>query len=391
MQLQSNPQLQRPYQEGNVGNNEILGSNGVHIHSMTDAPNIKDVWEDNFEQEFKAIMHLAEKYKVISMDTEFPGIVYRLNENDLRSISNYHEIEYRTIKMNVDKLKVIQVGLSFADENGFTPPGVGTWQFNFRFDLNSELYLKESIEMLSEAGIRFDKHQTQGIDPELFSEYLIASGLVLNDDIKWITFHGGFDFAYLLRMVSGQDLPEEDIGFCNLLDIYFPSFYDIKYMTKDIESLKNSSLSKIAGDLRVKRIGPQHQAGSDALLTLSTYFKLMSTYLKGVPELKHSNVLYGIGPHGTEGLSDYVLQNFIVSEYPYTGMMYNNYGMNTMNSMNPMMNSNYYPQADNMYSNPNTNQYNMPYGVYENYSSNPYMDAPNQKPKKFNNKMGMKS
>jgi len=30
--------------------------------------------------------------------------------------------------------------------------------------------------MLSEAGIRFDKHQTQGIDPQLFSEYLIASG-----------------------------------------------------------------------------------------------------------------------------------------------------------------------------------------------------------------------
>jgi len=47
--------------------NENPGSNGVHIHSMTDAPNIRDVWEDNFEQEFKAIMQLAEKYRVISM------------------------------------------------------------------------------------------------------------------------------------------------------------------------------------------------------------------------------------------------------------------------------------------------------------------------------------
>ena len=37
--------------------------------------------------------------------------------------------------MNVDKLKVIQVGISLADEEGFMPPGVGTWQFNFRFDL----------------------------------------------------------------------------------------------------------------------------------------------------------------------------------------------------------------------------------------------------------------
>ena len=137
----------------------------------------------------------------------------------------------------------------------------------------------------------------------------------------------------------------------------------------------------------MKRIGPQHQAGSDSLLTLSTYFKLKTTYLKGVPEMKHSNVLYGIGPHGTEGLSDYVLQNFIVSEYPYT--MYSNYGMNTMNTMNPMMNSNYYSQQEAMYSNPGNNQYNMPYNVYDNYGSNMYMEAPNQKQKKFN-KMVMK-
>jgi hypothetical protein len=53
-------------------------------------------------------------------------------------------------------------------------------------------------------------------------------------------------------MLCGQDLPEEDIGFCNLLNIYFPNFYDIKFMTKDIESLKSGSLSKIAGDLRVR-------------------------------------------------------------------------------------------------------------------------------------------
>lgn len=39
-----------------------------------------------------------------------------------------------------------------------------------------DLYLKESIEMLSEAGIQFDKHAVKGIDPQLFSEYLIASG-----------------------------------------------------------------------------------------------------------------------------------------------------------------------------------------------------------------------
>jgi hypothetical protein len=44
----------------------------VHIHSITDAPIIKDVWEDNFEQEFKIVMNLAERYRVIAMVSANP-------------------------------------------------------------------------------------------------------------------------------------------------------------------------------------------------------------------------------------------------------------------------------------------------------------------------------
>jgi len=101
--------------------------------------------------------------------------------------------------------------------------------------------------------------------------------------------------------------------------------------------------------------------------------------LKGVSEQKHSNVLYGIGPHGTEGLSDYVWKNFVVSEYPYTGMMFNGYGMS---NMNPMMNSNYYSQNESLYNNVGSNQYNMSYNPYSSFGSTPYLE-PNQKPKKF--------
>jgi len=75
---------------------------------------------------------------------------------------------------------------------------------------------------------------------------------VLNEDIKWITFHGGFDFGYLLRMLCGTSLPDEDTGFYNLLNIYFPCFYDVKLMTKEVESLKFCSLSKLSNELRVQ-------------------------------------------------------------------------------------------------------------------------------------------
>ena len=74
----------------------------------------------------------------------------------------------------------------------------------------------------------------------------------MNEDIKWITFHGGFDFAYLIKMLNGQNLPKDDNGFYNLLKIYFPQFYDVKYMVKDIDSLKAGGLSKLASDLNVR-------------------------------------------------------------------------------------------------------------------------------------------
>ena len=79
-------------------------------------------------------------------------------------------------------------------------------------------------------------------------------GLILNEDVKWISFHGGFDFAYLLRMLTGLSLPDDDASFYNILNTYFPSFYDIKHMTKEIENLKSGGLSKLASDLNVTQI-----------------------------------------------------------------------------------------------------------------------------------------
>ena len=55
---------------------------------------------------------------------------------------------------------------------------------------SNDLFLKESIEMLSEAGIKFDKHAARGIDPQLFSEYLIASGInIYTFKCFYITFY----------------------------------------------------------------------------------------------------------------------------------------------------------------------------------------------------------
>jgi len=43
-------------------------------------------------------------------------------------------------------------------------------------------------------------------------------------------------------------------------------------MVRDMETLRLGGLNKIAAELNIKRFGAMHQAGSDALLTLSTFF-----------------------------------------------------------------------------------------------------------------------
>jgi CCR4-NOT transcription complex subunit 7/8 len=47
----------------------------------------------------------------------------------------------------------------------------------------------ESIELLTKSGIDFKRHEEQGIDLEYFGELLITSGLVLFEDVKWVSFH----------------------------------------------------------------------------------------------------------------------------------------------------------------------------------------------------------
>jgi len=39
------------------------------------------------------------------------------------------------VKVNVDQLKIIQIGFTFMDSEGNLPPGTSTWQFNFQFNL----------------------------------------------------------------------------------------------------------------------------------------------------------------------------------------------------------------------------------------------------------------
>ncbi|XP_071686709.1 probable CCR4-associated factor 1 homolog 6 [Rutidosis leptorrhynchoides] len=266
----------------------------MSILSKTGSIHIREVWNHNLEQEFTLIRNLVDQFPYIAMDTEFPGIVIRPVGN-FKNSNAYH---YQTLKDNVDLLKLIQLGLTFSDEHGNLPK-CGTnkycvWQFNFReFDVNDDVFANDSVELLKQSGMDFNKNIDDGIDVVRFGELLMSSGIVLNDNVFWVTFHSGYDFGYLLKVLTCQHLPETQEGFFDLINMYFPTVFDIKHLMKFCNSL-HGGLNKLAELLEVERIGVCHQAGSDSLLTACTFRKLKENFFSGSLE-KYAGVLYGLG------------------------------------------------------------------------------------------------
>ena len=67
-------------------------------------------------------------------------------------------------------------------------------------NIQTDMYAEDSIELLRNCGINFERHQIEGIDTSWFAEMLITSGIVLMNRVNWITFHSGYDFCYLLKV-----------------------------------------------------------------------------------------------------------------------------------------------------------------------------------------------
>lgn len=174
------------------------------------------------------------------------------------------------------------------------------------FHPDQAMYNQESIDMLEQSGINFEAHAEKGIDVRRFGELLTVSGIVLNEDMNWVTFHSGYDFGYLLKVLINRRLPSTEEAFFELLELYFPNMYDMKYIVKFVDEL-HGGLSKLAELLEVERIGSKHQAGSDSLLTACTFFQLNHRYFGRDSPLgpieRYRNVLYGLGSDGDYGHS----------------------------------------------------------------------------------------
>ncbi|KAK8041903.1 ccr4-not core complex subunit [Apiospora rasikravindrae] len=326
-------QQQHPHQQSHV-----MGGD----HSTRQAGNksrIRDVWRSNMDDEIGLLRELIDDYQYVAMDTEFPGIVGRPMGNFIDK-SDYH---YQTLRVNVDMLKIIQVGIALFNEKGETPPSKPTqemlqkrpyirkyfathgnlpiaWQFNFRFDINKDMANQSSIESLREAGIDFDRLEREGIVSNEFATLMTTSGLVGLEEVKWLSFHGGYDFGYFTKCLMDQELPNDGTRFDHLMKIWFPTTYDVKHLMKyaiKLHSLgrltpndpsagdilqqfeQKSGLESTAASMKIKRVGTAHQAASDSLLTGKIFFQIREKIFNGDISADHVGKIWGLSVGGT--------------------------------------------------------------------------------------------
>mmetsp|Transcript_18427 Transcript_18427/g.73948 ORF Transcript_18427/g.73948 Transcript_18427/m.73948 type:complete len:113 (+) Transcript_18427:826-1164(+) len=57
-------------------------------------------------------------------------------------------------------------------------------------------------------GLRFQEHERRGIKVEDFGALLMESGLVLCEDVHWISFSSFYYFGYLLKTLTCSELPK---------------------------------------------------------------------------------------------------------------------------------------------------------------------------------------
>ncbi|XP_052170406.1 putative CCR4-associated factor 1 homolog 8 [Diospyros lotus] len=256
---------------------------------------IKQVWEWNFYNEMLCINDKLDTYHTIAFDTEFPGFLHQTPRH------SSEEKVYEDLKYNVDQTKIVQLGLTLFDDEGNIG---GTWQINFyNFVVNERCQGQSSFQSsLNKDNVEkngnnnLNKKNRRRRDAVDMLHFSIAFNEILSNhkNLKWVTFHGLYDFAYLWRLLSGQDLPNSTLEFSVMLGRVFGSVYDVKYMARFCEGLMDGELGleKLSKILEVKRLGRAHQAGSDSLLTANVFLRMKMVY--GFEEECFKGFLYGI-------------------------------------------------------------------------------------------------
>ncbi|XP_023511526.1 putative CCR4-associated factor 1 homolog 8 [Cucurbita pepo subsp. pepo] len=252
----------------------------------------RDVWSHNLSEEIELIKQCLSEFPIVAIDTEFPGFLRWTP----KGVSD--EEFYECLQFNVNRLSILQLGLTLTNDNG----KIGmTWEFNFQdFDKISNMEGVYSLDsFLKNKGFNFNILRSYGIAPQEFGKQfnpILRSGKIQ----RWITFHGLYDIAYLMKFTYIRCMPTSMSMFAISAAHILGTVTDLKHMARYSNNLLNGNLGlkRLAKLLQVNRTGTAHFAGSDSLLTAAVYAK-MKIIMKVEPK-KHEGFLYGL-PYPIQG------------------------------------------------------------------------------------------
>ncbi|KAF8722611.1 hypothetical protein HU200_022446 [Digitaria exilis] len=231
----------------------------LHHHAVPPPPppvlglQIIPVTAANFEAELDAIGSLLTRYPFVTIDTEYPGTVHRP--------PSYHKLtppeRYKLVKANVDELPIVQLGITLCDEYGNLPTVVVTdddgrplllelaWEVTFSdFDPRRDRHAPESVAFLASRGVDFDASLARGVSSAAFGAKLAAvlassssTPARCGGELTWTAFGGAYDFAYVVKMLSGGwPLPETWHEYvAQARELLGGRVFDAKYMAEHCE------------------------------------------------------------------------------------------------------------------------------------------------------------
>ncbi|MBA0649422.1 hypothetical protein Goklo_016987, partial [Gossypium klotzschianum] len=114
---------------------------------------VRQVFAEDLDSELLMIKTAILRYPFVSIDTEFPGTIFKPSKQVIRE----------------------------GNLPDFDSPFSYVWEFNFRdFDINRDCYASDSIELLKCQGIDFEKNKEKGIDSKDFAKKFWDYGLLFN-------------------------------------------------------------------------------------------------------------------------------------------------------------------------------------------------------------------
>ncbi|KAH9382914.1 hypothetical protein HPB48_023539 [Haemaphysalis longicornis] len=185
------------------------------------------VWPPNLEQGLDTIAHLVQTHHYAAMDTEFPGVLQWPHESQL---CPYH-YQYSLVRDNVNLMNIIPVGMTFPDRGGNPVPSCCT-----RFYTKTDRCDNDSIRPLVTSVKPSKEHEEDDLD--LSTEPFASCGVALSESARWLAFHGGFYFGYLLKVLIGQALPNVMYVLFYFLLFELPAICDVKCITNRCPSLQ---------------------------------------------------------------------------------------------------------------------------------------------------------